>query len=163
MKTKLLRKVRRRAREELGRLSGFGTTNGRVSRLIYPIGRDWVYEWMFGEKLDIYGNLDDEQIVIHKIARILWRRELKEYWAKKSRCEVKKPEEPSWLRKFITRIVNRLRRRKCKGCRFWRDYNNFATGRCMRTPFAQLCDNYSWEKACEYYEAKESGAANGKH
>ena len=83
MKTKLLRKVRRQASYELGRLTAFGIENGRVYRLRYPVGRDWVYDWMFGERIDIYGNLSDERFAIHKIARILWRHELKDYWTKK--------------------------------------------------------------------------------
>ena len=83
MKTKLLRKVRREARFELGRLTAFGTENGRVFRLRYPIGRGWVYDWMFGKRLDIYGNIRDEFFAVCKIARILWRQELKAKWAKK--------------------------------------------------------------------------------
>ncbi len=74
---------------------------------------------------------------------------------------LRKPPEPSSFRKFITRIINRLRHRKCKGCKFWHDYNHFATGRCFRTPFAPLCDVYNWEPACEYYEAKEGGKGDG--
>lgn len=83
MKIKMIRKVLRQAKYELGRLSAFGTENGRVYRLRYPVGRDWVYDWMFGRRLDIYGNPRDEQFAIHKIARILWDRELKEYWTRK--------------------------------------------------------------------------------
>ena len=83
MKIKLLRKVRRQAKYELGRLSAFGTKNGLVCRLRYPVGRAWVYDWMLGMRLDIYENPRDEQFAIHKIARILWDRELKEYWTRK--------------------------------------------------------------------------------
>lgn len=83
MKTKLLRKVLREASCELWRLTAFGIENGRIYRLRYPAGRDWVYDWMFGERLDIYGNSRDRQFAIHKIARILWRHELKDYWTKK--------------------------------------------------------------------------------
>lgn len=83
MKIRLYRKVLRQAKYELGRLTRFHTENGRVYGLCYPIGRDWVYEWMFGERLDIYGNPRDGQFAVHKIARILWKRELKEYWARK--------------------------------------------------------------------------------
>lgn len=85
MKTKLFRKVLRQARYELEMLSAFGTENGRVYRLRYPVGRDWVYDWMLGRRLDIFGNPRDELFAIHKIARILWKRELKEYWARKLR------------------------------------------------------------------------------
>ena len=83
MKIKIFRKVLRQAQYELERLSSFGTENGRVYRLRYPVGRAWVYDWMFGEWLDIYGNPRDRQFAIHRIARILWERELKEYWAMK--------------------------------------------------------------------------------
>ena len=83
MKINIFRKDLRQAQNELGRLSAFGTENGRVYRLRYPSGRDWVYDWMFGERLDIYGNLRDEQLAVHRIARILWERELKEYWTMK--------------------------------------------------------------------------------
>lgn len=83
MKTKLFRKVLRQAKHELEKLSTFGTKNDRVCRLRYPTGRGWVYDWMLGRNLDIYGNPWDEQFAIHKIARILWKRELKEYWTRK--------------------------------------------------------------------------------
>ena len=83
MKIKMFRKVLQQAEDELGRLSVFGTENGRVYRLRYPIGREWVYNWMFGKRLDIYGNPRDEQLAIHRIDRILWDRELKEYWTRK--------------------------------------------------------------------------------
>lgn len=82
MKTKLLRKVRRQARYELQSLTAFGIENGRVYRLRYPIGRDWVYDWMFGMRIDIYGNSHDEFFAICKIARLLWQRELRNKYAK---------------------------------------------------------------------------------
>lgn len=83
MKIKMFRKVLQQAKYELGRLSAFGIVNGRVYRLRYPTGCAWIYDWMFGQRLDIYGNLRDEQFAIHKIARILWEHELKEYWTRK--------------------------------------------------------------------------------
>jgi len=89
VRIKMFRKVLRQASYELGMLSAFGTENGRVYRLRYPVGRDWVYNWMFGRRLDIYGNLRDEQFAIHKIARILWVRELKEYWTRKVGAKAK--------------------------------------------------------------------------
>lgn len=89
MKIKMFRKVLRQAEYELGRLSTFGTENGRVCRLGYPVGRAWVYDWMFDKRLDIYENPRDEQFAIHKIARILWDRELKEYWTRKVSAKAK--------------------------------------------------------------------------
>lgn len=89
MKIKLFRKVLRQAEHELGMLSVFGTENGRVYRLRYPVGRDWVFDWMFGKRLDIYGNPRDEQFAIHRIARILWDRELREYWTRKVSVKAK--------------------------------------------------------------------------
>lgn len=89
MKTKMFRKVLQQAKYELGRLSAFGTENGRVYRLRYPHGRGWVYDWMFDMRLDIYGNPRDEQFAIHRIARILWDRELKEYWTRKVSANTK--------------------------------------------------------------------------
>lgn len=83
MRIRLFRKVLRQAEHELERLSAFGTENGRVRRLRYPAGRDWVYDWMFCRRLDIYENPRDRQFAIHKIARILWGRELREYWTRK--------------------------------------------------------------------------------
>ena len=83
MKIKMFKKVLRQAEDELERLTAFGTENGRVYRLRCPIGREWVYDWMFGRRLDIYVNPRDRQFAIHKIARMLWKRELKEYWARK--------------------------------------------------------------------------------
>ena len=53
MKIKMFRKVLQQAEYELGRLSAFGTENGRVYRLRYPVGRGWVYDWMFGVMVGI--------------------------------------------------------------------------------------------------------------
>lgn len=89
MKIKMFRKVLRQAERELERLTAFGTENGRVYRLRYPVGREWVYNWMFGKRLDIYGNPRDKQFAIHRIARILWDRELREYWNKKVNAKTK--------------------------------------------------------------------------
>lgn len=89
MKIKMFRKVLRQAERELERLTAFGTENGRVYRLRYPVGREWVYNLMFGKRLDIYENPRDEQFAIHKIASILWDRELREYWNKKVSAKTK--------------------------------------------------------------------------
>ena len=55
-----------------------------------------------------------------------------------------------------TRILNRVLRRTCKRCKYWCDWHYACTGTCNRTPFHPLCTEYSWQKACEYYE--EGGA-----
>lgn len=83
MRVKLLRRVRREACYAVQEISALGTENGRVVRIRYPIGRTWVYEWMLGERIDIYESEEDRMFAICKIARILWRRELRDYWIKK--------------------------------------------------------------------------------
>lgn len=93
MKIKMFRKVLRQAERELGRLTAFGTENGRVYRLRYPVGQGWVYDWMFGMRLDIYGNPRDKRFAVHKIARILWERELKEYWTRKVNARTEEGSE----------------------------------------------------------------------
>ena len=65
---------------------------------------------------------------------------------------LKKPVEPSFFKKFKTRILNKLLGRKCKDCKYWLDYNHFSTGKCHRSVFVTLCDEYNWQDACEYYE-----------
>ena len=64
------------------------------------------------------------------------------------------PSEPSLFRKFVTRLLNRLLRRKCRSCKYWRSFHHFETGTCCRTPFYPLCDEYSWKPACDYYDGK---------
>ena len=75
---------------------------------------------------------------------------------------LKKPVEPSFFKKLKTRILNKILRRKCKGCKHWMDYHHFATGVCHRSVFVPLCEEYNWQDACEYYEDKETVAKNGK-
>ena len=59
------------------------------------------------------------------------------------------------LKKIATRVANKILRRKCKECRFWRDFKHFETGVCMRETFLALCDQYGWSPACEDFEKKE--------
>ena len=68
--------------------------------------------------------------------------------------------EPSLFQKFVTRLLNRLLRRKCRSCMYWHSWHYAGTGMCNRTPFHPLCDEYSWEPACEYY--KKASPRNDK-
>lgn len=68
---------------------------------------------------------------------------------------IKRPE-PSRFRKFITGLLNRLLRRKCFACKYWRSFHYAGTGYCARAPFLPLRYEYSWKPACEYFE--EGGA-----
>ena len=64
------------------------------------------------------------------------------------------PPEPSWIRKLMTRLANKIFKRKCRSCKYWLSFHYAATGTCNRTPFHPLCDEFSWEPACEYYDRK---------
>ena len=78
MKIKLLRKIRSEARDIFDdKLSCFETTNGEVTRLRYNASYKWAVDWMFGERLDYH---EDRGKIVCKIARLLWKREKREFW-----------------------------------------------------------------------------------
>ena len=64
------------------KLKEFQTTNGKVTRIKNPIEYDWAFDWMLCERLDL---VKDRQKIVSKIARMLWKREKREYWTKKLR------------------------------------------------------------------------------
>ena len=83
MKAKLLRKIRRDARDIFDdKISCFETTNGEVTRLRYDASYKWAVDWMFGERLDYR---EDRGKIVCKIARLLWKREKREFWYGKLR------------------------------------------------------------------------------
>jgi len=83
MKTKLLRKIRREARNIFyNKISRFGTTNGEVTLLRYDASYEWAVGWVFGEQLDYH---EDRDKIVCKIARLLWKREKRKFWYSKLR------------------------------------------------------------------------------
>lgn len=83
MKIKLLRKIRREARDIFDdEISRFETINGKVTCLRYNASYKWAVYWMFGERLDYR---EDRCKIVCKIARLLWKREKREFWYRKLR------------------------------------------------------------------------------
>lgn len=83
MKTKLLRKIRRKAlRIFNSELTVFETTNGEVTRLKHTSSYKWAFEWMFFQRLDYTKDMNK---IVCKIARLLWKREENEFWKNKLR------------------------------------------------------------------------------
>ena len=64
------------------KLKEFSTTNGEVTSITHPIEYRWAFDWMLNERLDL---VKDRQKIVSKIARMLWKREKREYWTKKLR------------------------------------------------------------------------------
>ena len=81
MKTRLLKKVRKVARRIFkNKLRRFETTWGRVCGISFAHGYAWAFDWLMGERLDYYEDMDK---IIAKIARLLWKREEREYWRRR--------------------------------------------------------------------------------
>ena len=81
MKTRLLKKVRNKARGILeDKLWRFKTSWGRVHGISFAHGYAWAFDWLMGERLDYYEDMDK---IIAKIARLLWKREEREYWRRR--------------------------------------------------------------------------------
>lgn len=79
----LLGKIRDEAAHILDfKLKEFSTTNGEVTSITNPIVYGWAFDWMLNERLDL---VKDRQKIVSKIARMLWKREKREYWTKKLR------------------------------------------------------------------------------
>lgn len=91
--TRLLGKIRSEAKTILIlRLHKFETTNGEVTGIGHPTEYGWAFKWMLGERLDYE---KDRAEIICKIARLLWKREKREYWRKKLRGESGSDEKGS--------------------------------------------------------------------
>lgn len=87
MKIKLLRKVREVAADVFDtKCIVFQTCNGKVERLKYACGYEYAFDWMFGERLDYY---KDHEKIVGKIARLMWRDHLRDYWRSKIRSKEK--------------------------------------------------------------------------
>ena len=82
MKVKLLRRIRREAEDIFDDILLFGTTNGEVTRIRYKESYRWAISWMLGKRLDYQ---DDRVKIVCKIARLLWKREKREFWHRKLR------------------------------------------------------------------------------
>ena len=87
MKVKLFRRILREAKYIFeDKLTRFTTQYGRVIGLGYARDFNWAFDWMFRERLDYD---EDRHFMIHKIARLLWKRELRDMWKKKIKREAK--------------------------------------------------------------------------
>ena len=82
MKVKLLRKVRKYAAWLIdSKLTGFGTTNGKVTSITYSCEYGWAFEALMGESIDC----EDRAKLVSIVSREVWKHHKFERWMAKSR------------------------------------------------------------------------------